>query len=78
MADPALFNPLTNGNLADDLYFQTADFTKGKPEGQLGLILMQLKIITLLLRTGFNITDEDLTLNAQYPQTLNPPLTPSI
>lgn len=73
MADPTFLNPAASGNVAKDIYFQTGDPFKGLPAGPLGLILLQLKIITLLLRQGFNLNDEDLSILAQQPQTLNPP-----
>lgn len=48
--------------------------------GDLGLILQQLKIMTLLLREGFSLNaprDEDLALLGQTAPTLSPPLIPN-
>ena len=38
----------------------------------LGLVYMQLKIITLILKQGFGITDDDFTLLQVPAPTLNP------
>lgn len=43
----------------------------------MGLIYQQLKIIALVLKEGFGMTDEDFTLLGQSTPTLNPAITPN-
>ena len=56
----------------------TADDALLPVGNELGLILNQLKIITILLRQGLNVSDEDITILPQVPPTLNPPLTSTL
>lgn len=78
MADPA-FNPSLNANRPNDnvLMGTVEQSMMGTP---IGLVYQQLKIIAMLLREGMGVNqmDEDISLLGQLPQTLNPPLTPTI
>lgn len=54
----------------DDLFLGTVGQSVGGQE--MGLVLQQLKIITLILKEGFSITDDDFTMLAAPATTLNP------
>lgn len=64
-------------NSPDDNWLALGTLDAAMLKTPIGLVIQQLKIITLLLREGFNIniSDEDITLLGQIPQTLNPPAT---
>lgn len=72
------FNANANSNLADDNWLPQGEVDSAYFPTPIGLVIQQLKIITVILRQAFNITDEDISLLTQTPQTLNPPLPPSI
>lgn len=82
MANPAFISAENEAievapNYADDNWLQLGSIDKAMLAQPIGLVVQQLKIITLLLREGFgiNVSDEDLTLLAQVPQTIIPPAT---
>lgn len=65
------------GNQLDDNILEGATPGNSVSGGIQGLILQQLKINTIILRQGFNITDEDATFLKQPVPVLNPPATPT-
>lgn len=81
MADPALVLEKSSlkapPGLLEDNWLSIGTVDKAMLAQPIGLIVQQLKIISLLLREGLgiNISDEDLTLLAQPPNVINPPAT---
>lgn len=66
------------GNQLDDNILEGATPGNSVSGGIEGLVLKQLKIITILLREGFNLqTDEDASFSKPPVATLNPAATPT-